>query len=281
MTARRTAHTVVLLYPPAWRARYGEEFRALLDDMRPGPRQLLDIAVGAAAAWVRPARRLHDRQARLRVSVTAALFAWTVLAAGAVLFAKITHDGAWSADGRTGSGAARWYDVFVFVCGASVVTLGLGMSPLLAAVPGAARAAGRLRGTLVLLAVPLVVPPTFLASVAAASALVGSGHGFGAVAFSVLAVLGVATALLCAAGPAAALARSRPREPSLAAAVVAGAGAVVLMAAATGAALMSELRGPGQGPTAVLTLYAAVMAAAVAIAAVSCLRGLASLRPSR
>ncbi|MGW3248299.1 hypothetical protein [Streptomyces sp. NPDC001070] len=271
---------MVLLYPPAWRARYGPEFRALLDDMRIGPRQLLDIAIGAVAAWARPARRLHDRPARLRTTVTVVLYAWSVLAAGGVLFAKITHDGAWSAGVTAGSEAARWYDGFVLAGGASAVTLALGMLPLLMAVPAAAHAAGRLRGSLTMLAWPLVAPPAFLGTAAAASAMVGPrpGRALGAIAFLALAALGVATALACAAGPAVALARARPQGTSLKIAVVAGAGAVVLMAAATGAALASELLWPGHGATVPLTLYAAVTTAVVTIAAISCRRGLAILR---
>jgi hypothetical protein len=40
----------VALYPPAWRARYGTEFAALLEDVRPGWRELLDIVWQALAA---------------------------------------------------------------------------------------------------------------------------------------------------------------------------------------------------------------------------------------
>src|SRR5579863_7042407 len=37
----------VRLYPPRWRARYSEEFHALLEDVRPGPRAFADIVRGA------------------------------------------------------------------------------------------------------------------------------------------------------------------------------------------------------------------------------------------
>ena len=44
---RRWLHLAAWLYPPAWRARYAEEFAALLDDLRPTPHDLWDIFRGA------------------------------------------------------------------------------------------------------------------------------------------------------------------------------------------------------------------------------------------
>lgn len=38
---------LIRLYPEAWRERYGVEFRALLDDRPPGPRDVLDILFNA------------------------------------------------------------------------------------------------------------------------------------------------------------------------------------------------------------------------------------------
>jgi hypothetical protein len=39
--------SLLRLYPPAWRARYGEEFEALLAELRPSPRIVLDLLFGA------------------------------------------------------------------------------------------------------------------------------------------------------------------------------------------------------------------------------------------
>jgi hypothetical protein len=44
---KRTIHFAVYLYPAWWRARYGPELDALLDDMSPGFGDLLNIAKGA------------------------------------------------------------------------------------------------------------------------------------------------------------------------------------------------------------------------------------------
>jgi hypothetical protein len=45
---------LVRLYPAAWRARYGEEFLALLADRPLGPSLLIDVLAGAVDAWVAP-----------------------------------------------------------------------------------------------------------------------------------------------------------------------------------------------------------------------------------
>ncbi len=42
------------LYPAAWRARYGDEMAALLEERRLGPRDRLDLVRGALDAWLRP-----------------------------------------------------------------------------------------------------------------------------------------------------------------------------------------------------------------------------------
>lgn len=52
---RRWMRFIARLYPPGWRARYGDEFDALLEDVRPGCRELLNVLRGALAmqltAW--------------------------------------------------------------------------------------------------------------------------------------------------------------------------------------------------------------------------------------
>ncbi len=43
---------LLLLYPPAWRARYGEEFLATFESRPLGPQQVIDIVSGAIDAWL-------------------------------------------------------------------------------------------------------------------------------------------------------------------------------------------------------------------------------------
>jgi hypothetical protein len=56
---------LVALYPAAWRARYGDEFEALLATRPRSPREWVDIVRGAADAHLRPQvpapQRLRDR----------------------------------------------------------------------------------------------------------------------------------------------------------------------------------------------------------------------------
>jgi hypothetical protein len=47
---------LVRLYPPAWRARYEDEFLALLEARRITPSVALDVCRGAADAWLRGPR---------------------------------------------------------------------------------------------------------------------------------------------------------------------------------------------------------------------------------
>jgi hypothetical protein len=44
---RRAIRCAIRLYPAAWRERYGAEFEALLEEVRPGGRELRDILRGA------------------------------------------------------------------------------------------------------------------------------------------------------------------------------------------------------------------------------------------
>lgn len=52
--------TLLRLYPAAWRARYGDEFVALLEKEGTSPQVVLDVAVGALDAWIAP--RLNGSQ---------------------------------------------------------------------------------------------------------------------------------------------------------------------------------------------------------------------------
>ncbi|MER7006513.1 hypothetical protein ABT297_26210 [Dactylosporangium sp. NPDC000555] len=55
-------------YPPSFRERYGAELAGLVEDTGTGPRVCWDLAVGAAAAWVRPTfTGSPDERVRLRV----------------------------------------------------------------------------------------------------------------------------------------------------------------------------------------------------------------------
>jgi hypothetical protein len=69
------------LYPPAWRARYGDEMTSLLESRPLGWSDRVDLATGAIDAWLHPARPS-------RVPTVAALLGgglWTVIATAVLL----------------------------------------------------------------------------------------------------------------------------------------------------------------------------------------------------
>ena len=70
MSALTLARAMLALYPPAWRARYGDEVSALLEDSGAGPRTIASLAWHAAPAWIWPPGHLHDQPARIRASLT-------------------------------------------------------------------------------------------------------------------------------------------------------------------------------------------------------------------
>lgn len=77
---RLTPASLIRLYPGSWRARYGDETRALLEAAPIRRRDGLDLARGALDAWLHPTTRS-------RVPAAAALIGgglWTVAAAASV-----------------------------------------------------------------------------------------------------------------------------------------------------------------------------------------------------
>jgi len=71
----RLARLALALYPLAYRRRYGQEMHALLGDVPPGLRGLLDLVRGALAAHLRPAFRYQaacsGRRSRSSLSAAA------------------------------------------------------------------------------------------------------------------------------------------------------------------------------------------------------------------
>ncbi|AEW98410.1 hypothetical protein [Streptantibioticus cattleyicolor] len=276
---------LVALYPPAWRARYATEFAALLADTPVGARTVADVAAGAAGAWARPAAHLHDRPARLRTTAAVVLCGWTALAAGTVLFTKVTGDGALLLADPAHPGASRWYDVATLAASGSAAVMAAGGLPLAAAMLRASRRTPQHGRTVRLLAVPVVAALLFLALARAVTALAAPaarpGDGIGTGWFLALAAGGLVVGAACAAGPASALTHSHPDPRSLTHAMIAGALATALMAIATASALTSQLAWPDAplNPTA-LTAYAVTMGMALVTTATSCVRGLRAARPS-
>lgn len=64
--SRVAGRVLLAAYPPSFRARYGAELAALVEDTGTGPRVALDLAAGAARAWLRPSFG-HDPADRVRL----------------------------------------------------------------------------------------------------------------------------------------------------------------------------------------------------------------------
>jgi len=83
---------LLALYPEAWRARYGEEARALIEDDPPGAGGLASLLVGAGRAHVRPqACWRATPAASMRLSIGALFACWILVSLAGSLFAKVTE----------------------------------------------------------------------------------------------------------------------------------------------------------------------------------------------
>jgi hypothetical protein len=289
------------LYPPAWRARYGVEVRALLDDSGGGALAAASLTWHAVPAWVWPPRQLHDRPARIRSSLATTGIAWALLAGLGAVFAQLAQAQP-STQGPTLAQhpVIQWsYWVFDGCLVISVLSVAVGGLPLWLQMLGTARR----RGEVAWLLAPAVVPAVYLLAAFAIGSLVGrvgppvvpsqsgsvadlANGGVGPWWFLALVVLGFAAAALSAAGPALALRRLRPEGPAVvlaARAAVLAAGTIGLACAASVvAALGLYLWAPayaGYHESWQLAVYLAAVLLAAAVAVVSAGRGFRAARP--
>jgi hypothetical protein len=271
------ARAAVALYPPAWRARYGQEALALLADLGGGLPAVASLAWRAVPAWLWPARHLHDRAGRIRASLATVLVAWAMLAGLGLVFEQLTQQQPVLPQGHA---VIAWsYGVFDAAFAASGLILAAGSLPLWLLMLRRARRRHSARDTVYLL-LPALAPAGFLAGLAILTGFIRHPGGVGPHWFLALSLAGFAAAVAAAAGPGVALRRLRPRGPALrlAALACAAATATMLLAgvasliAGTGLSLWSrEFAGYHQaGPIAV---YFALVTAAGAVAAVSARRG--------
>lgn len=283
--SRRVAAALCRLYPPSWRERYGEEYADVLGELRLTPHAVVDVFRGALDAWASPNGLVLRGRARLRASVSVVWSAWIVLAAGALIFGQSTEDPAFRRADAAHPVAALAYSVYEWCAHLSVAAVCVAGVPLLGAVVGAAWAQRR-RSPAVLMLLPVIVPPCFLAALVAVGQSVPRsavpGVGVGAFWFSVLVVLGLVAAALCAVGPALALRRVCPSPGALRWALRASVPALVLMGGSAVASVLYELALARSAPSFAagygrpwwqLAPYALVMAAACVTAAASTRRG--------
>ena len=146
--SRRLAAFALALYPLAFRRRYGEEMRLLLQDASPGAMGVVDLLRGALAAHLRPPPIVAGSVApaeRVRASASAVLACWVAFAAAGFGFYKTTEDAPFSAAGETHAllgGAHLAVQILAVVGSAAVLT---GAVPLIAAALSSARRRPSLR----------------------------------------------------------------------------------------------------------------------------------------
>ncbi len=232
------ARAAVALYPPAWRARYGAELAALLEDSGGGIAAALSVAWRAIPAWIWPPRQLHDRDARMRASLGTLLVAGAMLTGIGLVFAQLTQLQGLRPPGHPIVGwSYAIFDAALAIAGLAAAAGGL---PLWLLMLRRARREHRARDAAYLL-LPLAVPAGYWATLAVTVRLVGGPGGVSGAWFLVFTLAGFAAAGLACAGPILALRRLRPRGPAVrfaarAAGVAAGSLVLAIAASAVAAA---------------------------------------------
>lgn len=298
--ARTLAGAMLALYPPAWRARYGDEVRVLLADSGAGPRAIVSLAWHAAGAWIRPAGHLHDRPARMRASLATVLAAWTALAGLAMVFAALAQGQPSLQQAITGPRhlVIEWsYWVFDGAAAVSVLAVAAGGLPLWRLMLRTARSEHR-RAAMACLLAPVIVPVAYAAAAAVTAGVVGrrgtgpvlvrpslieaANAGVGPRWYLVLLILGFAAAGACAAGPILALRGLRPHDQAVTRAARAAGYAAVAMSVAGAASIVAVLGlyqwAPAYHQSWQPGIYLPAVALAAAVALVSATRGVRATR---
>jgi hypothetical protein len=207
---------LVALYPADWRARYGEEYLAVLEQMRLTPRVVADHIRAAVAVQLDPGRDTAGARAvadRLRSSELTVLMSWLALVVGGLAYQRMIDDAALAGAGDAHD--AIRIGLVLVVAGAllSLAAVMVGSLPALLAIVRTA-IAGRRPGLLGLLAVPPLLLVGFLAlTVRLASGGAGSGAEHAQVAL--FAAWGASFVAALAAGAAAvSLAAARASVPA-------------------------------------------------------------------
>jgi hypothetical protein len=305
------ARAALGLYPPAWRARYGDEVRALLEDSEAGVRATASLAWHAVPAWACPPRHLHDRLGRLRASLATVGIAWALLAGLAAVFVQLAQSqGAGQAPTLAQHPVIQWsYWAFDGCLTVSVLVVAAGGLPLWLRMLRDARHARRRRDVACLLA-PVAVPAVYLAVAAVYLAVAAAIAGLarhpavlvvpwqptsdvdlangmvGPWWFLALVIAGFAAAAVSAAGPGMALRAARPEGPAVIRATRAAGLAAVTMGLAGAASVVAAvglyLWAPvyaGYHESWQLAIYLPAIVLASAVAIVSAARGIRAASP--
>jgi hypothetical protein len=159
---RRLERLLVGLYPRAWRERYEEEFRAMLEQRRTSLSDLVDVALGALDAWVRPQVAVEGGRlviSRMRSSLLAVL--WAGFVAAGVGFQKMTEYEDFVGAARANPVVGLSFDVVVVGAVVALIVIVVGGTPIALAAIRGALVEGR-RDVSLLFCVPLFSAAAFL-----------------------------------------------------------------------------------------------------------------------
>ena len=271
------AHVVLALYPPAWRARYGDETLGYLGESGAGPRDVASLLWRVVPAWVWPPAHLHDRPARMRASLATILMSWSALLVLGAVFDQLTQQ-----QGATPAGhpVIGWsYAIFDVAIVLSTLILGAGCLPLWLLMLRRARRDHSAR-VIACLLTPVAAPIGGFLALAVILRAVSHPNGVGSWWFLIFTLMGFATAGIAAAGPAMALRIQRPRGPAVRLAAIAAAMATATIIAAFAASILAAVglslwahQFAGYHNGILVGTYLAAVTGAGAVAAVSATRG--------
>lgn len=127
---RRLGELALALYPLAYRRRYGDEMRALLDDAGTDGRAVVDLVRGALVAHVRPTVGTVAED-RLRLSASGILVCWVLFAVAGLAFYKTVEGAAFTAAGDAHPALSALYLAIRVVAALASAVVVLAASPLL------------------------------------------------------------------------------------------------------------------------------------------------------
>jgi hypothetical protein len=290
---KRLARVGLSLYPLAFRRRYGEEMRELLEKRPATWLTVLDLWRGGLLAHVRPPAGIAeqlDAGDRVRASASGVLACWFAFAAAGAWFANTTEDGPFSVAGYHHLLLSGSHEVVqLLAIGASVLVLA-GAAPLVVASLVEARRRPALR---LVVGLPPLAVLLFAGLTGLLAALAHAEHsqrltGLGGVAFIAWGLGGLACGAVCVLASRRALFAVHVSRGRLLSAYVCGTLLTAAMAAITLAvcvyaiALMvdaAQFAGSSNGPlqlistSASLVVQMTVMAAATVLAWTSAGRG--------
>jgi hypothetical protein len=287
------ARRVLGLYPLAFRRRYGQEMRALLEQTPARAATVLDLLRGALVAHLRPPAAVAGFVApadRVRASASAVLACWVAFAAAGFGFYKTTEDGSFSAAGYMHPLLGDAHGTVQGLAALGSVAVLLGALPLVLTALKAARQEPRLRRRV---GVPFVAVLVFAVLTGALIVAADGGQSprpttIGGVAFLAWGLAGLACGAACVVAARKVLfALPMPRwqliTASAGAALATAAMVAITLATALYAAALpidsAHLAGAPNGPfqslsaSASVAVQAVVMALAATLAATATLRG--------